>query len=172
MRKIDSSGKTSCKVAFSALAEARSRPNGFSKTTARRRGAAGALQLLDHRAEHRGRDGQVVRGQLRAAQRCLQLRERVGVGVVAVDVAQLLGENRERVRVESAVLGAARLGALDQLLERVVRLGDADDRKVQDAALGHALQRGEDLLVGEVAGRAEEDQRVGPRFGVAHGTPG
>jgi hypothetical protein len=33
MRKMFSSGKTSCKVLFSAWAEARSRPKGFSTIT-------------------------------------------------------------------------------------------------------------------------------------------
>ncbi len=33
MRKIDSSGKASCRVALSERADARSRPKGFSSTT-------------------------------------------------------------------------------------------------------------------------------------------
>ena len=36
-------------------------------------------------------------------------------------------------------------------------------------ALDHRLQRREDLLVGEIAGGAEEDECVGMRF--AHGEP-
>ena len=50
-----------------------------------------------------------------------------------------------------------------QLLEVQARLGDADDRHVEAAAPHHRLERGEDLLVGEVAGGAEEDERVGAR---------
>ena len=54
-----------------------------------------------------------------------------------------------------------------ELVEVPAGLGDADHRHVEVAALDHRLQRREDLLVREVAGRAEEDQRVG--VGVAHG---
>ena len=56
-------------------------------------------------------------------------------------------------------------GAAAELLERPARLGDADDRHVEAAAPDHRLQRREDLLVGEVAGGAEEDERVGPLWG-------
>jgi hypothetical protein len=42
-----------------------------------------------------------------------------------------------------------------------------DDRDVEVAVLQHRLQRREDLLVGEVAGGAEEDERIGVRFAAA-----
>ena len=58
-------------------------------------------------------------------------------------------------------------GALDQLLARPGRPRDADHRHVELAAPRHRLQRGKDLLVGEIAGDAEEDQRVAAA-GVAH----
>ena len=49
---------------------------------------------------------------------------------------------------------------LTQLLETAAA-GDADDRHVEMPAADHRLQRREDFLEREVAGDAEEDQRVG-----------
>src|SRR5262249_55993240 len=53
------------------------------------------------------------------------------------------------------------LGPGLELLEVPARLGHADDRHVQVAALLHRLKRREDLLVREVSGRAVEHERVG-----------
>src|SRR5262249_10800776 len=47
-----------------------------------------------------------------------------------------------------------------KLVQRPARLRDADDRNVQGAPPDEGLERGKDLLVGEVAGGAEEDERV------------
>ena len=55
-----------------------------------------------------------------------------------------------------------------ELLERPVGSGDAHDRDVEVAAARHGQQGGEDLLVDEVAGRAKENERVGPSGGVSH----
>ena len=48
-----------------------------------------------------------------------------------------------------------------ELVEIPARLGHADHRHVEVAALHHRLQRREDLLVGQIARGAEEHQRVG-----------
>jgi len=48
------------------------------------------------------------------------------------------------------------------MLEVPVRVGNADHRNVQDTSLRHRVKGGEDLLAGEVPGRAEEHERVGP----------
>ena len=126
------------------------------------RRAAGLAELLDDRAEEAGRDRQVVRRMLRAAERLAQRREGGRVAVVAVDVLEQRHELRERGLVDAAaVLLQARARPLHELLGRPARLGDADDRDVEVAPLDHALERGKDLLVGQVAGRAEEDQGVG-----------
>ena len=81
--------------------------------------------------------------------------------VVAVDVAQALGEGGERALVDAAVVLEAVPRALLELLEPPARAGHAHHRHVQRAAAGQALERGEDLLVGEIAGGAEEDEGVG-----------
>ena len=55
----------------------------------------------------------------------------------------------------------ARARPLAELLQAPARARDADHRHVEVAAADHRLERGEDLLVGEVARRAEEDERIG-----------
>ena len=47
-----------------------------------------------------------------------------------------------------------------QLFEVPASLGDADDRHIEVAALDHRLQRRKDLLVRQVAGRAEENESI------------
>ena len=54
-------------------------------------------------------------------------------------------------------VGRARL----QLIEVPTGLGDADDRDVQPFVAHQPKQRREDLLVRQIAGGAEEDDRVG-----------
>jgi hypothetical protein len=58
----------------------------------------------------------------------------------------------------------ARAGA--KLVDPPAGLRHADDRHVEVAAFHHCVQRRKDLLVREVAGRAEEDESVG--MNVAH----
>ena len=64
------------------------------------------------------------------------------------------------------MLGTLLRGALDELVERPAGLGDADDRHLEPAAPRQRLQRREDLLVREVAGGAEKDQRIGVLIGL------
>ena len=52
-----------------------------------------------------------------------------------------------------------------QLFDGHARARDADDRDVEMAAAGHRVERGKDLLEGEIAGGAEDDQGVGVRLG-------
>ena len=66
--------------------------------------AAGSRELLDHGAEERRRDREIVGGLLRRAERLADPLERRGVVVVAVDVAQQAGELVERRGVERAAL--------------------------------------------------------------------
>ena len=131
--------------------------------------AARSRQLLHDRSEQRRRDREVVRRVLGAAELAPERLERRRVLVVAVDVAQQPAQLGERVAVEAAVLLDALLRPRAQLVEGPAGLGHADDRHVEVAALGHRLQRREDLLVGQIAGRAEEHERVG--MCVAHRCP-
>ncbi len=123
--------------------------------------AARSGQLLHHRPEQHGRDGEAMRGPLGLAQLRAERLERGRVLVVAVDVAQKAAQLLGRRVVEEAVLleAVARAGA--QLVDPPAGLGHPDHRNVEMAPLHHRLQRREDLLVSEVAGGAEEDQGVG-----------
>ena len=134
MRKIDSSGKAVWRILLSDCADARSRPKGFSTTTRASVGEAGLREALDDRREHARRDREVVQRALRAGEVLLDLLERAGVVVVAVDVLELLDELREGRLVEAAVLRDARARALDELLARPAGLRDADDRHVEPPA--------------------------------------
>ena len=124
--------------------------------------AAGRAELLDHPAEQDRWNREVVRRPLRGAELVPDRRERRAVAVVAVDVAQESAELVESGRVEPAVLLQAVLRPGLELVQVPARLRHADDRHVEVAALDHGLQRREDLLVGEVAGRPEEDKGVRP----------
>src|SRR6266404_353042 len=48
-----------------------------------------------------------------------------------------------------------------ELVERPARFCNADNRHIEMTAVQHCLQRGKDLLVGQVASCAEENQRIG-----------
>src|SRR2546425_8771361 len=126
--------------------------------------AARLAELLHDQLEQHGRDGQVVRRPSGGAQLFADGLERRRVLVVAVDVAQQAAQLAERRGIEAPVLFEAVLGTGLELLELPAGLRHADDRHVEVAALHHRLQRRKDLLVGEIAGRAEEHEGVGVEF--------
>ena len=152
---------------LSARADSRSRPKGFSTTTRAPFAAPERRSSFDDRREQARRDRQVVERPLGAAQRLAQPIERVRIFVVAVDVAKQTRELGEGGRVDTA---AVRLEAVARarakLIEVPARLGHADDGHVEATTLDQGLQRREDHLVRQVAGRAEEDQRVRRLSGV------
>ena len=154
-------GEGGVQVASSCWAEARSRPKGFSTITRAPLAQPDLSRPSIDGGEHAGRDGQVVRGMLRRAEQFAQRREGGRIVVIAVDVLQELDQFGEGGRIEAAVLGQAVLGAGAELLERPAGFGDADHGHVKISAQDHLLQRREDLLVGEIAGGAEEYQGVG-----------
>jgi hypothetical protein len=82
------------------------------------RRAVRPVETLDNRRKHGRGDREVVRGQLRALQFALQLRERVRVGVVAVDVPEPGHERGEGFRVLGPVFLHGCPGALHELIER------------------------------------------------------
>ena len=89
----------------------------------------------------------------------------------ASDVADQSAEPLPGLGVEAVAASLDALArTLAQLLEVPVLARDADDRDVEITRLDHPLQRREDLLESEVAGGAEEDERV-RAFGTAHPAP-
>ncbi len=123
--------------------------------------AARLREILDDRCEGARRNREVVCRTLGAAELLHDRGIRRAVAVVAVDVAQARRELRERHLVDPAVVLETLSCACPQLFEGPAGFGDADHRHVETAAPGHRLQGGKNLLVCEIAGRAEEDERVG-----------
>src|SRR5262245_37648731 len=73
---------------------------------------------------------------------------------------QLRREPRERLLVDAPGLGDAGPGTPDELLARPLGPRDADHHHVQTPAPRQGVERREDLLVGEITGRAEEHERI------------
>jgi hypothetical protein len=107
-----------------------------------------------------------------------QLGKRAGVGIIAIHIAQQGCQSSKDSLIYRPLLGHAVVRAGNKLLQVPARFRHADDRTVELAAADQRQQRGEDLLIGQVARGAKEDQRVGlsghrappaPRLGVLHG---
>ena len=117
-------------------------------------------QLLHHRTEQRRRDGEVVRRPLGRPELPAQGIERRRIAVVAVDIVEQAGQLLERRRIEPAVFFHAVARAGTKLLEGPAGPGHTDHRHVELTALRQRLERRKDLLVGQIAGGAEKDQRI------------
>ena len=132
---------------------------------ARALGAARAAQGLHHSAEKTGRDGQIVGGPARGTKHLAKLREGGGILIIAVDILQQAGQFCEGSIVHAAVLAETIVGALLKLFQRPARFRHANHRHIQFAVEHHLLQRGKNLLVGQVAGSAKKYQCIGRRAG-------
>jgi hypothetical protein len=135
-------------------------PEGLLHDDASPLGASEPPELLHDLLEEGRRDGKVVGGEVHRAQLAAQRLERPRICVVAVHVAQELRELREGVPVDATVHRHALPSPLPELLKAPARFRDPDHRHVETPVPDQPLQRGEDLLVGEVARRSEENQRV------------
>jgi hypothetical protein len=124
--------------------------------------SARALEALDDRREQARRDREVVRGSARVSEFPSESGVGRGIAVVAVDVPEQRVELCECVRFERSVLRHAVSCAGAQLIEGPIRFCDADHRHVEAPPARHRVQCREDLLESQVAGRAEEDECVGP----------
>ena len=139
---------------------------GLLDDDARVLGAARCPERLDDDAEEARGNRQVVHGTRGGAELLLERPEGRRVVVVAVHVAeerQQLGELR--LVDAAAVVHEAVAGPGAELLQVPARLRDPDHRHVEVTAPDQGHEGREDLLVGEVARRAEEDQRVRSRGG-------
>ena len=130
---------------------------------------AGFGEVFSDGRKEAGWDGEVVERCLGVAQLLADLLEGVQVGVVAVDVAEQVHEFFKGVFVQAAVLFERVLGAGFEVIEVPAGLGDADDGNIEAFVLDEALQGGEDLFVGEIAGGSEEDEGVGLLLGAHAG---
>jgi hypothetical protein len=127
--------------------------------------AAGLFKPLYDRFKHGRRDGKVMERMVEAGQLLLQLVESGLISIVAAYVVQKSGQFRECLFIDLPHSGLdAVMGTLPQLLHRPVVVSDPDDRFVEAAMPDHRVKRRENLLVGEIACCAEQDQHVGSGF--------
>ncbi len=131
--------------------------------------AADLGQPFRDRGEHVGRNRQIVQRPFDVAQRLTQLRKSGRIAVVAVDVLQQRAELRVCRGVQAAVLGETLLDPRLELVEVPARFRHCDDRHVEMPVTEHRLQRGKDLLVGQIARGAEKDNGI--RLRDVHGEP-
>ena len=103
-------------------------------------GGSGLHEVFDDGLKERGRDGKIMGGTFCVAEFFLYSVESGRVGVVAVHIAEQPAELAPCGVIEPAVLSERSLGAIFQLVEIPSRLGHADDRNGERAALHHGLQ--------------------------------
>ena len=134
---------------------------------ARMLGQFRGAEPCDHCLEERGRDGEVVRRTLGAAQRLLYRRKRALIIVVPVHIAEL---GQKMVECTPVTDPARSLYAVFhpfvQALRTPFREGDAKNGDSQTTSLRHSVEGREDHLVSEIAGYPEDHQRV--RMGGGH----
>src|SRR6185437_13911903 len=139
-------------------------PEGLLHDDARVLREARGAEALDHPGKERRGNGEIVRGAACLAERRVQLRESGEIVVVALHVVERREHAPERAAVVHLDRGADRLlGFLAQVGIGPLRGSDAHDGDIERAALRHGVERGKDLLVGQVAGDTEHHQRIGAR---------
>ena len=147
----------------SARADSPSWPNGFSTTIRAFFVDAGLREALDDPAEEERRDLEVEDRALRAARSPSATRSYVA----ASPKSPWTYESRSAKRVEHRLVELlARADdrvarALDELVDRPVVDGDADDRALEQPALLEPVQRMERHHLGQVAGDPEDHEDVG-----------
>ena len=129
------------------------------------RGHPRPRQARRHDAEQARRNGQVEGRAHGATERLAQAVEGGRVLIVAGHVRQARDEPFVGGRVDAPVSREALADARAHLVEAPRLTRDRDDRHAQLIVPGHRLQRGKDLLIGQIAGGAEQDERVGSRVG-------
>ena len=123
-------------------------------------GAPRLRQTLHHRREHARRNGQIMQRARRPVQRLPQALVGGRILVVAADVLQPRRQLRKRAGIDIAIVLEAVARPLAQLVQRPAGASHAYDRHIQMARADQRLQRRENLLVGQVAGRAEENEGI------------
>src|SRR5258707_162068 len=89
-----------------------------------------------------------------------------GILVIAVYIAQQANQLFEGGLIEATMFFQTVFRAGAKLIEIPSSLGDADDRNIEMSPFHHRLQGRENLLVGKIAGGAEENECV--RVGIIH----
>ena len=118
-------------------------------------------QTVDDGRERARGDGKVMQGTPGAAQRLVQPAKRCRLSVVSVDVAQAAAQRGAGAFVQIRVPLETVPDPVAQAIDIPAAAPHADDRNVKLASSGQRLQRRVDLPVREIAGCAEQHQRVG-----------
>ena len=119
-------------------------------------------QSLDHHAEERRGDLEVEDGALLVADRAREPFVGARVGEISGQERQTLREAFEHGLIDRLAARFDRAArALAQILDRPVVTGDSHDRAVEQPAALESIQRVERHHLGEVAGDAEHDERIG-----------
>ncbi len=118
-------------------------------------------ETQNYRFKKRRGNGEVVRGTMRLPERALERLECLGIVVVARYILQQGKQNPQRARThDGARVPDALRDPFPQRRDAHGRARHADDGHGKDTALDHRVERGKDLLVGEVTRHAEEHQRI------------
>ena len=134
--------------------------------------APARVEALRDRLEQARGDREIVQRPPRAIELTRDRVKRRAVAVVTVDVMQQREQPLERVLSDRiGVLAHARARVLAKALQIPAGARDTEHRHRQSAVADHRIQRGEDLLIGQIAARAEEHQRVRPTAAAHHHRP-
>jgi hypothetical protein len=139
----------------------RSRPSGFSTTTRAPVAQPDEPSFLGYcRKEARG-DRQVVDGPRGLAERLAQLGERCIRAVIAIDELEFRLQAIECGRIGRGIVRREAFAQpYEQGVPRHAATGDADDSVRQTVPSFEILERRQDLLEGQIAGDAEDHQRI------------
>ena len=122
--------------------------------------AAGFRQMLDHRSKQRAAEWPDNAPDAEPPSSFAKRVEGCAVCVIAIDITEQAAQLFESCGIKPSVFLQAIFSPSAKLFEVPTRFRDADHRDIEVTAFDHRLQRGEDFLVGEIAGRTEEDQCV------------
>jgi hypothetical protein len=134
------------------------------------RGQARVGQALDDRAEQERRDLEIEHGALRPTDCIADPLVGGGVGEIALDVGQALGEAVEHLRVERLACALNRVaGPFAEPVDGPVVHRHSDDRAVEQPAPLEPVERAEGHDLRQIAGDPEDHKDVGRPVEVALG---
>lgn len=163
MRKIASSAKEASSEAFSARAEARSGPKGFSNTTRPCSFSPTPTTPWMTEFEQARWGGEVQQRTFRPVEHLAQPVERVSIAVVAAHIGQRRQQRLHSRWVTAAAVLGDRLPCVAPQLVVVPRRGrHTHDPLGKSSVPGDLGEGGKQLLLSRVSRRPEQDEGVAP----------
>ena len=122
--------------------------------------ASRAAQAFNDGRKHARRDREIVQRPLAALERDTHPLESIGISIVAIDVAQRADKLAGDLFFDAfdGADGVPRMRL--EIIKRPTGLGYPHERDIKLAPSTHRIERRQDLLVREVAARAEQNQCV------------